>query len=816
MEDNETVESGPGSTLLSLAYGGGRLGAALYDPTSMRVDLMADTLDRAPDFDQMSLVINQTHPDQVITSCKQDERLLRKLRLMFDVEETVNSLQSALHLVPSMDFRADTCRHRVMAIVLPDDNSSNDEDHTNFIRSTIDFSQTSMIRALGGLLKFLDRNPQQTSIGCQHIMKISPLMLHDYMYISRDSLQSLQVFANVMHPSSYKAETFREGLSLFGILNKCTSQIGVVFLKKFLLQPLKNQKKLEERLNLVEFFTLSKNHEIRSAIQANLRRLRNLSPLLKRMNNWHPLSTDWEKLITSLTVAVSIVKLIHDVPSNCELFSRTDSLPGDDIYDLLKTLQSTINLTETKELKRFTVQLGLDGQLDRCKQAYNDMSTLLEQNLEICQTELPEEVDVCSMTFFPMIGFMVLVESWSRDLTVDEKLNLTGLEFQFSDEERHFYKSPHCRTLDQEIGDLSLTISDTESIVQHRLIRIVLDATEQIHNLVSFCGEVDAIISLSQSAIEYDYTRPVFVDSDYIILDESRHPILELCSNTVVPNDFKSGVEPCCDRVKIITGANGSGKSVYLKQVALSVFMAQCGSFVPARRLCLGIQQALFTVMPASSVPTGQQSSFMHELQQLSAALRSYSHHDHQPQQNPQEEEDEQNVTSSEGNHQLIVMDELGGGTLSEDGTALLTASLQLLIDKQQRCPHTLVSTHAHQVLSLLTSSPLVTPLSPQVVVDTDNGQMTCLYKIQQGVAGSGGSQALAAAKHANLPQPILDRAHKVLENFATGGVPDPDPNLKNLMSNAMSRCCSLVEKFMNCDLETADVRDILAQLRQT
>ena len=233
------------------------------------------------------------------------------------------------------------------------------------------------------------------------------------------------------------------------------------------------------------------------------------------------------------------------------------------------------------------------------------------------------------------------------------------------------------------------------------------------------------------------------MDENILELRRSRHPLLELCADLVVPNDFSSGGRRR-DRVKIITGANGGGKSVYVRQVALSVLMAQAGSFIPAESARLGVQRCLLTVSPPALTGTGGDaaagggggSAFLAELRQLCAAL------------------------AESCPRALLAVDEFGGGTLAEDGAALLAAALADLLARREECPHVLVSTHVHRLSGLLPPSQLVTPVCPELLVQPQTGTVTFLYQMSSGAAGR--SHALAAAAAACLPATLIHRAEQV------------------------------------------------------
>ncbi|XP_037076325.1 mutS protein homolog 5-like [Pollicipes pollicipes] len=690
--DDESAAGAP--TLLSLAYGGGHLAAALYDPLSMT----------------LRALLGQVQPDQVsapadmvafkvITSGRQDERLLTQLSELVAADARAGDDQSRLQLQPAGDFRADSCRHRVMAVQLPEETSGDEQAHYNFITSRVDFSQTTMIRAFGGLLRFLDRRPLET-LSRQPVMRLETLSLEDVMYVSSGAFQTLQVFSADRHPSSFKANATREGLSVFAALNKCCSPLGVAHLRRVLLQPLTNRARIEQRLDAVEFFTRPGSEDVLTSLQSCLRRVRNLTPLLNRLRNARALAGDWGTLYDSLRGCVVVGEICRELPRGVALFERVAAADSGAVQRLVHTLHATVNLTETRELRRFSVQLGLDDALDRHKRTYAELPELLSREMAAQQEQLPDEVQTCSMVFLPQIGFLIMVDEW-------------------------------------RVGDVATAIRDGETLVMLRLSALVLAAAEQVHRLTALCGELDAVMALARAAAEFGYVRPQFVDDNVLELVQSRHPLLELCADVVVPNDFFSDGGGLRDRLKLVTGANGGGKSVYLRQVALAVLMAQAGSFVAASSVRLGVQRALLTVTPPALTGATAGSAFLAELRQLCAAL------------------------AESGERTLLLVDEFGGGTLAEDGAALLAA--------------------------------LVTPVCPELVAEPGAEQVTFLYQMTTGAAGK--SYALAAARLACLPHTLIERAAELREAH-------------------VARCRRAAELFLRADLEADEPRELLRRVR--
>ncbi|XP_055956684.1 mutS protein homolog 5-like isoform X2 [Patella vulgata] len=207
----------------------------------------------------------------------------------------------------------------------------------------------------------------------------------------------------------------------------------------------------------------------------------------------------------------------------------------------------------------------------------------------------------------------------------------------------------------------------------HRLQNTILEHSQVIYDVMEYTAELDCLMALSTCAREFRYVRPQMVKEDIIDVQSGRHPVQEICCSQFVPNDYcsKNGE----GKIKILTGPNACGKSVYLKQVALIVYMSHIGSFVPAESATIGTVDRIFTrIKSLESVSIGL-STFMLDISQMSEALNCAT------------------------NRSLVMVDEFGKGTESIDGLSLLCSSLRYWQAMENLCPHILVSTHFHSII---------------------------------------------------------------------------------------------------------------------
>ncbi|RWW38534.1 hypothetical protein BHE74_00056228 [Ensete ventricosum] len=239
----------------------------------------------------------------------------------------------------------------------------------------------------------------------------------------------------------------------------------------------------------------------------------------------------------------------------------------------------------------------------------------------------------------------------------DEKLTdetlgkLHDFEFAFSedgDEKRFFYHTPKTKELDNLLGDIYHKILDMERAIIRDLITRVLNFVPQLIKAVNFAAELDCILSLALIAHQNNYVRPILTGDTFLDIKNGRHALQEMTVDTFVPNDTKILND---GRINIITGPNYSGKSIYVKQVALVVYLSHIGSFIPADSATIGITDRIFCAMGNKPTIT-EQSTFMIDLHQVGMMLRQ--------------------ATS----HSLCLIDEFGKGTLTEDGIGLLGGAI--------------------------------------------------------------------------------------------------------------------------------------------
>ena len=303
------------------------------------------------------------------------------------------------------------------------------------------------------------------------------------------------------------------------------------------------------------------------------------------------------------------------------------------------------------------------------------------------------------------------------------------------------------RYVTQELKELEnsiLTASDRVVALEYELFtqlrQEISAASGRVLKTAAAVAEADALASLAAVAVRNGYCRPDVDESGVIEIQEGRHPVVErvLKDSLFVPNDTFLGEKE--NRVAIITGPNMAGKSTYMRQVALTVLMAQMGSFVPAAHARIGVVDRIFTRVGASDDLSAGQSTFMVEMTEVADILRCAT------------------------KRSLLILDEIGRGTSTFDGMSIARAVLEHCANPKTLGAKTLFATHYHELTELENSLPGT--VNYNIAVKTRGEEIIFLRKILPG--GADRSYGIEVAKLAGLPDKVLQRARQVLEELET------------------------------------------------
>ena len=571
------------------------------------------------------------------------------------------------------------------------------------------------ISSAGALIHYL-REIQKSSL--EHITALTPFPTHSYMALDQCTLTSLELVQS--------SEGTRKN-SLLDLLDLSLTPMGARRIREWILKPLINPEKIQERLSIVKCF--KDNPTRRKELRDLLKHIFDLERLLGRITLSACSARDLVALKSSLKVFPNLqdaLKVYKSSPVQTYL-ENWDNL--ENIYDLIDR-----NIVDDPPLglkEGNLIKPGCNEELDRLnnitREGKNWIAALEQEEKE--KTGIP----VLKVGFNRIYGYYIEVTKKNIDRVPAEYIRKQSLV----NAER--YISPKLKEYEEEITGAEEKIFALEQNLFEEIRSTVSLAGSRIQMMARIISEVDALSSFAETAHRYNYCQPEFTQDRNLIIENGRHPLIERIDPTIrfISNDtFLDSVE---QQIIIITGPNMAGKSTYLRQVALIVLMAQIGSFVPADKTSLGITDRIFSRVGAQDHLLKGQSTFMVEMNETA------------------------NILNNATPDSLIILDEIGRGTSTFDGISIAWAIVEYLHKADQGGgPKTLFATHYHELTDLSRVLPGVKNFNVQV--KEWNDEIIFLRKIVPG--GTDKSYGIQVARLAGLPKDVLDRAHEVLFNL--------------------------------------------------
>lgn len=490
----------------------------------------------------------------------------------------------------------------------------------------------------------------------------------DYIKISSDVIRALSIVCDGLHPNSY-FEHSKVGLSISSlILSHCKSSPGRSLLRHWILNPVKNVDILNQRYDLIEKFI--KNYHSKGlmpSIAAHLRRLpTNLTGTL-HSNHAQPCTTLFTKILDFINACIGLGShLIGDWSF---------------LIEIAEKINETIDIRASEKQCRPVIRVGLYQKLDDLKMRYSGLPMFLKDAVEIVAKRVKSDnVTFVNIVYFPQLGFLVTIPKNADNphtVSVMESKN-PEFQMQFETDKIIYFKDPTTRHLDESIGDVYADIVDVELDILNSLTSTILSHADKMKVHYNRLIEIDCIQALTDFAVQNQLTRPdVRRDGASLSYKAGRHLLQERVISTYVPNEFNPS-----SNVTIITGPNSSGKSIFMKQTALIVYMAQIGSFVPAKDTVIGVVDAIYARIQTREGASRGMSAFQTDLAQVKEAIDGCT------------------------KQSLVLVDEFGKGTDSEEGMALMAAMIKYLADPNfERGPRTIAITHFFQIKSFLDES---------------------------------------------------------------------------------------------------------------
>ena len=543
-----------------------------------------------------------------------------------------------------------------------------------------------------------------------HVTKINYLKKNDYLEMDIHSIRNLELVETLR----LKERTY----SLLWLLDKCKTAMGSRKLKNWMLNPLKNKEKIIDRYEKVE--KLNNEFIIKDELKNYLYEVYDIERLSGKVINGSLNARDLLQLKNSIKVLPMIKKKVEDLGFNYDINTHES---------LCELLDSAIVDNPPISVKEgYMIKEGYSSELDELRNIRSGGKDFVAS----FEAKVKEETGIKNLKvgFNKVFGYFIEIPNGSKNLVKDEyhwerRQTLTNCER---------YISPALKEKESMILNAEENIIDLEYKLFCSIKSLVKEEVPSLNATADALSEIDALVSLSVCSEEYNLVRPNITDEHVIDIKNGRHPVVEVVSKSeYVPNDclLSNGINTL-----LITGPNMSGKSTYMRQMAIIVIMAQMGSFVPCESATLPIIDKIFTRIGASDDLVSGESTFMVEMKEA------------------------RNAICGATKNSLILFDELGRGTATYDGMSLAQAILEYISDNIGA--FTLFSTHYHELTRLDKKYKNIKNVHVSAV---ENGnEITFLHKVKNGAVDK--SYGIHVARLAKMPEELLNKAEEILNEY--------------------------------------------------
>lgn len=589
----------------------------------------------------------------------------------------------------------------------------NEQVHDSFQNLVNDLRESELICTISRLFNYLYRTQKRS---LDHLQSVTRYEIQQFMKIDYYSKRNLELTETIRSKG-------KKG-SLLWLLDETKTAMGGRLLKQWIDRPLIQKKDIQRRHSLVE--TLISHYFERQEIREKLTEVYDLERLAGRVAFGNVNARDLLQLKRSLQQIPALTDIISQL-DNVETTRLAKSLdPCEEVVDLL---ERAIQENPPLSIKDGNlIQDGYNEQLDQYRDASRNGKTWIAQ----LEREERDKTGIKSLKigYNRVFGYYIEVTRANLHLLqegqYERKQTLTNAER---------FITPALK----EKEALILQAEEKSVELEYELFTEIRDFVKKyiprLQKLAKTVSEIDCLQCFATVSEERHYVKPSFSEERIILLKDSRHPVVEKVMNAqeYVPNDCYMDRER---EILLITGPNMSGKSTYMRQIALTSILAQIGCFVPASEATLPIFDQVFTRIGAADDLISGQSTFMVEMLEANNAI--------------------ENATRDS----LILFDEIGRGTSTYDGMALAQAIIEHIHEKIGA--KTLFSTHYHELTVL--EKELENLKNVHVSAVEQNGKVVFLHKIKEGAADK--SYGIHVAQLANLPESLIKRANELLHTF--------------------------------------------------
>ena len=618
------------------------------------------------------------------------------------------------------------------------------------------------VRAIGGILQYLtETQPAALNL----LIGLSSYSLDEFMTLDANPRRNLEL-----------TETIRGAKlkgSLLGVLDRSITPMGARMFRQWVSKPLLNVDDINLRLDGVSHFF--DDGLRRAEIRQILKPLADLERLTNRVVGESALPRDLVAIRETLLRVPGLIALMPTKEKALQpLLNNLDPC-----VEELQLLQESLTEDPPATLQKTGIfRSGYSDELDTVLESSRFAREWIA-NLESVERDRTG-IKVLKVGYNKVHGYYIEVTKTNTDLVPEDYIRKQTLV----NAER--YITPEMKEYESQVLSAEDQIREIEIRLFKELTSQLAISAEKILKTARSIAELDVLVSLAEVAALEGYIRPEVVEEDILEVIDSRHPVVEnslASGERFVPND---AVFEEAERIRLITGPNMSGKSTYLRQVALLALMAQMGSYVPAASAKIGLVDRIFTRIGAQDEIHAGQSTFMVEMVEVA------------------------NILNHATPRSLLILDEVGRGTSTYDGVSIAWAVVEYLHNHPELRSKTLFATHYHELTQLSELLPGV--YNYNVAVSDSDGKVVFLHKIIEGSADR--SYGIHVGQLAGLPRPVVQRAQEILTQLeATSG------NAVNLNPQAAKQVAlfpetnPLLEELENIDINELSPMDALNKL---
>ena len=570
------------------------------------------------------------------------------------------------------------------------------------------------IIASGAILQYLTMT-QHTQIG--HITSLARIEEDKYVRLDKFTVRSLELIGSMNDGGS----------SLLNVIDRTISPMGARLLKRWIVFPLKDEKPINERLNVVEYFF--RQPDFKELIEEQLHLVGDLERIISKV----AVGRVSPREVVQLKVALQAIEPIKQAcleADNASLNRIGERL------NLCVSIRDRIarEINNDPPLlinKGGVIKDGVNADLDELRRiSYSGKDYLLQiQQRESEETGIPS----LKVAYNNVFGYYIEVRTVHKDTGPKEwirKQTLVNAERYITQELKEY---------EEKILGAEDKILVLETQLYTNLVQALTEFIPQIQVNANQIARLDCLLSFANVARENNYIRPVIEDNDVLDIRQGRHPVIEKqlpIGEKYIANNVM--LDSSTQQIIIITGPNMAGKSALLRQTALITLLAQIGSFVPAESAHIGLVDKIFTRVGASDNISVGESTFMVEMNEAADILN--------------------NVSS----RSLVLFDELGRGTSTYDGISIAWAIVEYIHEHPKAKARTLFATHYHELNEMEKSFKRIKNYNVSVK-EVDN-KVIFLRKLERG--GSEHSFGIHVAKMAGMPKSIVKRANEILKQL--------------------------------------------------